>query len=98
MKIKDTTTATISDGNGQFSLTVQNSESTLVASFLGYRTHEVKITPTTDNIKITLEEDAQQLDRCGCRGLWYAEKIITHQLGRSGTGRRPETYARHECK
>ena len=52
VKIKDTTTATISDGNGQFSLTVQNSEST----------HEVKITPTTDNIKITLEEDAQQLD------------------------------------
>ena len=43
VKIKDTTTATISDGNGQFSLTVQNSES-------------------TDNIKITLEEDAQQLD------------------------------------
>lgn len=62
MKIKDTTTATISDGNGQFSLTVQNSESTLIATFLGYRTHEVKITPTTDNIKITLEEDAQQLD------------------------------------
>lgn len=62
MKIKDTTTATISDGNGQFSLTVQNSESTLIATFLGYRTHEVKIAPTTDNIKITLEEDAQQLD------------------------------------
>ena len=62
VKIKDTTTATISDGNGQFSLTVQNSESTLIATFLGYRTHEVKITPTTDNIKITLEEDAQQLD------------------------------------
>ena len=62
VKIKDTTTATISDGNGQFSLTVQNSESTLIATFLGYRTHEVKIAPTTDNIKITLEEDAQQLD------------------------------------
>lgn len=87
VKIKDTTTATISDGNGQFSLTVQNSESTLIATFLGYRTHEVKITPTTDNIKITLEEDAQQLDdvvvvgygtqknhHSPARSKWYGEK------------------------
>ena len=75
VKIKDTTTATISDGNGQFSLTAQNSESTLVASFLGYRTHEVKITPTTDNIKITLEEDAQQLDDVVVVGYGTQKKV-----------------------
>lgn len=62
VKIKDTTTATITDGNGQFSLSTPTSESTLVASFLGYRSYEVKVTPTTKDLKITLEEDAQQLD------------------------------------
>ena len=78
---------------------MQNSESTLIATFLGYRTHEVKITPTTDNIKITLEEDAQQLDDVVVVGYGTQKRdVITHQLGRSGTGRRPETYARHECK
>ena len=35
VKIKDSTTATISDGNGQFSLTTPATEATLIASFLG---------------------------------------------------------------
>ena len=62
VKIKDTTTATISDGNGQFSLSAPATEGTLIASFLGYRNYETTVGPTTGPLKITLEEDAQQLD------------------------------------
>ena len=62
VKIKDSTTATISDGNGQFSLTTPAAEATLIASFLGYRNYETTVSPTTTTLKIALEEDAQQLD------------------------------------
>ena len=62
VKIKDSTTATISDGNGQFSLTTPATEATLIASFLGYRNYETTVSPTTTTLKIALEEDAQQLD------------------------------------
>ncbi|MCD8288144.1 MAG: SusC/RagA family TonB-linked outer membrane protein, partial [Porphyromonadaceae bacterium] len=61
LRVKNTTTATISNSSGQFSLSVPLGESTIVASFLGYRTEEIN-TSNTNDIKITLEEDAEQLD------------------------------------
>ncbi|MCP9610988.1 SusC/RagA family TonB-linked outer membrane protein [Coprobacter tertius] len=61
VKIKDTTTATITDVNGTFSMLVSEG-ATISASFIGYRTQDMKLKAGENNIKIVLSEDAQQLD------------------------------------
>ena len=62
IKVNESTTATISDGSGQFSIALPAGEASLTASFLGYRTTVVKTKPGQYEIKISLDEDAQQLD------------------------------------
>ena len=51
---------TISDFDGNFQLTVPNEKSILVISFVGMRTREVKV--SRSNMRITLEDDSQELD------------------------------------
>lgn len=50
---------TISDIDGNFMLTVPNENSTLVVSFVGMKSKEVKAT-LSGLIKVTLEDDSQQ--------------------------------------
>lgn len=52
---------TISDIDGNFMLTVPNENPTLIVSFVGMKTKEVKAT-SKGLIKITLEDDSQQLE------------------------------------
>ena len=52
---------TISDIDGNFMLTVPNENSTLVVSFVGMKSKEVKAT-LSGLIKVTLEDDSQQLE------------------------------------
>jgi len=57
--VKGTSTGTISDFDGNFSLKA-SSTSTLVFSYIGFNTVEKKA--SNQNLKIVLEEDAQMLD------------------------------------
>lgn len=58
--VKGTTTGTVSDLNGHFSINAE-SNSVLEISYIGYITQEIKI-GNQKNINITLKEDSEQLD------------------------------------
>ena len=55
---KGTTNGTITDFDGKFSLEV-SSKSTLIISYIGYKTQEIKASP---NMEVTLSEDNEVLE------------------------------------
>ena len=57
--LKGTTTGTSTDANGNFELTVESLQDTLVVSFIGYQTKEVPISGQTQ-LDITLQAQAIQ--------------------------------------
>lgn len=57
----NTSIGTISDIDGNFVLTVPNENTTLVVSFVGMKSQKVKVV-TNKLIKVTLEDDSQQLE------------------------------------
>jgi len=57
--VKGTTTGTITDLDGNFSITIPNKSTTLVIKYIGYKDVEVTASP---NMKIVLEEDTEMLD------------------------------------
>lgn len=59
--IKGTSVGTISDGDGAFSLNVENQNTVLVFSFVGYFNQEVLVGNQSD-IKVTLLPDTQSLE------------------------------------
>ncbi|MBS5980021.1 MAG: TonB-dependent receptor [Dysgonomonas mossii] len=59
--VKGTTTGTISDLDGAYTITVPNSNSTLVFSFIGFHTQEIVVGGKT-NINVILVEDAKALE------------------------------------
>lgn len=59
--IKGTGSGTITDLNGQFTLSNVKSSDVLIFSFIGYKTQEIKV-GNQKNIAITMEEDTQTLD------------------------------------
>ena len=59
--VQGTTTGTVSDLDGNYSLEVSDSETILVYSFIGYTTQEIPVNGRSQ-INVTLEEDAEQLD------------------------------------
>lgn len=74
--VKGTTTGTISDITGQFSLEVPSGAITLVFSYIGYVTQEIK--PGNQPIKITMKEDTQAIDEVVVTGYsTQAKKDIT---------------------
>ncbi|MGD0712020.1 MAG: carboxypeptidase-like regulatory domain-containing protein, partial [Bacteroidales bacterium] len=60
VSVKGTTTATYSDVNGKYSITVPASATTLVFSFIGMKTQEVEI-GNLSSIDVKLESSATQL-------------------------------------
>lgn len=56
----NTSIGTISDFDGNFQLNVPSDKTILVVSFVGMKTKEVRVTRT--QMKITLEDDSQQLE------------------------------------
>src|SRR5690606_29036266 len=69
--IKGTRTSTATDVNGVFRLNLPNGNETLVFSFLGFESKEVKATGTT-NITVVLNESTSTLDEVVVTG--YGEK------------------------
>lgn len=59
--LKGTTTGTVTDIDGNFSLDLPSSSGTLQVSFMGYNTKEVAVSGKSQ-LKITLTEDTQLLD------------------------------------
>src|SRR5687767_15148449 len=58
--LKNTTEGTVSDGSGNYSLSVPESGGTLVFSFIGLVSQEVEI-GTQSTINVTMAQDVQQL-------------------------------------
>jgi TonB-linked SusC/RagA family outer membrane protein len=59
--VKGTTTATVTDVNGKYAITVPDGNATLVFSFLGYATQEIAVGSRTV-IDVTLKEAVSALD------------------------------------
>ena len=58
---KGTTNGTISDGNGQFTLNLQQKNPVLVVSYIGFSTKEVPV-GNASSLNIKLSEDTESLD------------------------------------
>jgi Ca-activated chloride channel family protein len=71
--IKGTTTGTITDANGSFSLSVSDADKVLVFSYIGFATEEVKIGAST-SIFVMLNEDIQSLDEVVVTGYATVKK------------------------
>ena len=65
---------TISDIDGNFMLTVPNENSTLIVSFVGMKSKEVKATKGL--IRVTLEDDSQQLEEVVVVGYGQDRKSV----------------------
>ena len=57
---KGTTNGTVTDVNGEFEITVNSSQSTIVVSFIGYTTKEIKV-GSKKYLKVRMNQDVQQL-------------------------------------
>lgn len=77
------TNGTITDMDGNFSLTLTGKSRTLVVSYIGMKTKEVKITPPHDKIlQIVLEDDNQALEEVVVIGYGSkARKDLTGSVG-----------------
>lgn len=64
--VKGTTNGTITDFDGNFSLSNCNRGDTLQFSYVGYVTREFCVTNQTSNLKITLCEDAAEIGSVTC--------------------------------
>jgi len=66
---KGTTNGTTSDGDGDFSLTVNQLPVTIVVSSLGFTTKEQEVTDASAPVNITLSEDSVSLEEVVVSGL-----------------------------
>ncbi|QNL21600.1 TonB-dependent receptor [Hyphobacterium sp. CCMP332] len=73
---KGTVNGTITDFNGDYTITVQDSNSVLVFSFIGYKTQSVKVGSRT-TIDIYLKDDAVQLEEVVVIGYGEQKKSVS---------------------
>lgn len=73
--IKGTTTGTITDVNGEFSLSVADGITILVVNFIGYNSEEVKVSPASNDVLIMLQENVQALQEVAVVGYAAAPGI-----------------------
>jgi len=71
--IKGTTTGTMTDLDGMYSINVPNANSTLIFSFIGFHKQEININGQT-NIDVVLVEDTKTLDEVVVIGYGTLEK------------------------
>ncbi len=72
IRVKGTTDGTVTNHEGRYSVKASN-ESTLVISFVGYRTEEVKVGSRT-TIDVVLQEDSELIDEVVVIGYGTARK------------------------
>jgi TonB-linked SusC/RagA family outer membrane protein len=73
VQVKGTTNGTITNIDGKFSISVPNSKSVLVFTFIGYSKQEIVVGNQT-KINVQLKEDAQNLDEVVVVGYGTAKK------------------------
>lgn len=73
---KGTTNGTITDFDGNYTLSVSNPNATLVFSFIGYKTQELPINGKS-KIDVVLQENAEQLDEVVVTGYGGSQKRAT---------------------
>jgi len=74
IRVKDQlTTGTVTDIDGNYSLTVPNGASTLLLSYTGYKTTEIPVNNQT-KLDITMDTDAEILDEVVVVGYGYVDK------------------------
>ncbi len=78
--LKGTQTGTVTDINGAFSITVPESGATLVFSYIGYKSQEVKIT-SSNTLTVMMEPELTTLDECVVIG--YAQERKSNVTGAS---------------
>lgn len=61
VQVKGTSTGTITDTNGKFTITIPNGNATLVLSYIGFETQEIKV-DNRASLNITMRDDAQLLE------------------------------------
>lgn len=83
---KGTNNGTITDINGQYSISITKSKAIIVFSYLGYLSQEIVI-ESQKNIDITLKEDLQKLDEVVIIGYGTAKKSdLTGAVTRANLG------------
>lgn len=92
--VKGTSQGTVSDLDGNFTIQA-NPNTTLVVSYIGYVTQEVK---ASDKLKITLKEDSRTLEDVVVSGLWCSEEERRNSLYRQGERRRPRRQGGSTCR
>ena len=70
---KGTTNGTITDFDGNYTLTVSNKNATLVFSFIGYKTQEIPVAGKA-KVDVILQENAEQLDEVVVTGYGVQRK------------------------
>ncbi|MGV6946325.1 carboxypeptidase-like regulatory domain-containing protein [Sphingobacterium kyonggiense] len=62
IRVKGSATAVNSDAKGEFSILIPGSGATLVFSFQGYQTHEIRVSKAISNLEIKLQERTERIE------------------------------------
>lgn len=60
--IKGNNTGNMTDENGFFSISIPENAATLVFSYVGYKNREIRVTPSSQNIKVVLQSNSAVLE------------------------------------
>jgi Ca-activated chloride channel family protein len=83
VNIKGTTTATLTDLNGQYEIEVNNDSSILVFTYIGYQTKEEKV---KDRTKINIKLKQSAIDLSEVVVIDYSTPLITQNLSSASMG------------
>lgn len=75
VKVKNTNTATYTDADGKYTLTVSSNDAVLVFSYLGYKTHEEPVS-SRSTINLSLSGDDRLLDEVVVTALGVKERNV----------------------
>lgn len=67
--VKGTTTGTVTDFNGKYSINVRQDPATLEFSYTGYKSKEVQASSSNNTVDVSLEEDIADLEEVVVTGL-----------------------------
>lgn len=73
VSVKGSTTGTLTDADGEFSINIPSDVKTLTFSFIGYETQDVAV---KQNMRITLKPSSQQLDEIVVTGITRTDKRL----------------------
>lgn len=81
--VKGSTTGTVSDADGRYTIEVPSSDAVLVFSFIGYATQEVRV-GTQTNIDVSMEADVAQLGEVVVVGAVIKKSDLTGSVAELG--------------